>query len=343
MKLSGAAADAFTRQPDPAVRAVLVYGPDEGQVRERVAQLTRSVCSDLHDPFRIADIPPSALKDDPARVADECAALAFGGGRRVVRLSGVGDAQAAPITGFLSHPLGDALLIVSAGPLTPRSKIRSAFETSKVAAAIACYPLEGAQLASAVREACRTAGLRIEPDAQELLLSLLAEDSASLRAEVEKLRLYAGNDAQPITSEDVRACCGDQSEHSIQELASAVADGNHAAAQAISDRLLAAGDSPISILRGLARHFDRLLQARAASEAGTSPEQALKDLKPPVFFKEINSFRRQMGAWTSPALLAAINRLVETERLCKTTGIPAAIVAQRGFMEIASLAKRARR
>jgi DNA polymerase-3 subunit delta len=107
MKLSGAAADAFIRQPDPAVRAVLVYGPDEGQVRERAAQLTRSVCPDLHDPFRIADIPPTALKDDPARIADELR------GARLRRrtagwcaLSGVADAQAAPIVGFLSHPLG---------------------------------------------------------------------------------------------------------------------------------------------------------------------------------------------------------------------------------------------
>ncbi len=343
VKLAGSAAESFIRQPDPAVRAVLVYGPDEGQVRERLLRLTKSVCPDADDPFRIADIPPAALKDDAARVADECAALAFGGGRRVVRVAGIADAQAGAVLNFLANPLGDALLIVSAGPLTPRSKIRSAFETSKMAAAIACYPLEGAQLSAALRDACRTAGLRIESDALDLLASLLSEDSASLRGEVEKLCLYAGDAPAPLTAEDVRACCGDQSEHSVTELAFAVAEGNSAAALAISDRLFAAGESPISILRGLSRHFDRLFQARAACDAGSRPEDAMKVLKPAVFFKEINTFRRQMGAWSTTALLAAIDRLVDTERLCKSTGIPAEIVAQRGIMEIASLAKRSRR
>jgi DNA polymerase-3 subunit delta len=342
-KLAGAAAEAFIRQPDPAVRAVLIYGPDAGQVRERVLRLTRSVCPDAEDPFRIADLPPAALKDDPARVADECAALAFGGGRRVVRIADLPDALAGAVLNFLSHPVGDALLIVSAGPLTPRSKIRSAFETAKGAAAIACYPLEGAQLSSALREACRAADLRLEAEALDLLASRLSEDSASLRAEVEKLRLYAGDSPAPLTAEDVRACCGDQSEHSVNELAFAVADGNSAAALSVSDRLFAAGDSPIPILRGVARHFDRLFQARAACDAGSRPEDAMKALKPAVFFKEINAFQRQMRTWQTAALLAAIERLVETERQCKSTGIPAEIVAQRGLMEIASLAKRTRR
>ncbi len=342
VKLSGSGADAFIRQPDPSIRAVLIYGPDEGQARDRLSRLTRTVCPDPNDPFRIADIPPSSLKDDPARLADECAALSFGGGRRVVRVAAITDAQGAPVLGFLANPRGDALLIVSAGALTPRSKLRSGFETSKAGAAIACYPLEGAQLASALRNTCQEAGLRVDSDALELLGSLLADDSACLKAEVEKLRLFLGVEQRAITAEDVRACCGDQSEHTAFELACAVGDGNHRAVQGISGRLFAAGDSPIAILRGIARHFDRLLQACGAIDAGIPPDQAMKTLKPPVFFKETAVFRRQIGIWSSAALLSALSRLVEVERQCKTTGMPAVIVAQRGLMEIASLANRTR-
>ncbi|WP_337996342.1 DNA polymerase III subunit delta [Oleispirillum naphthae] len=342
-KLAGSAADSFIRRPDPAVRAVLLHGPDEGQVRERALTLSRAICPDPDDPFRVADIPPTALKDDPARLFDECSALAFGGGQRVVRVSGLTDAQAAPVLSFLAGPVGEALLIVTAGVLPPRSKLRSGFETSKVGAALACYPPEGAQLLAALRTACAEAGVTLSREGLEELAARLADDTACLKAEVEKLRLYLGNETRPLTPEDVRACCGDQSEHSVFELAFAVADGAQKAIQGICDRLFAAGDSPIAILRGVARHFDRLLQARGAVDAGTPPDQAMKELRPAVFFKDATTFRRQLGAWTGPTLLAALDRLVEVERQCKSTGIPANLVTQRGLMEIAALANRTRR
>ncbi|HYD69016.1 MAG TPA: DNA polymerase III subunit delta, partial [Azospirillum sp.] len=43
MKLQGKAVDAFLRNPDPKVRAVLLYGPDAGLVRDRAAALGKLV------------------------------------------------------------------------------------------------------------------------------------------------------------------------------------------------------------------------------------------------------------------------------------------------------------
>ncbi len=342
MKLAGSAAESFIKRPDPAVRAVLLHGPDEGQVRERFNALTRTVCPDISDPFRIADLTPGVLSDDPARLADELAAIAFGGGRRVVRVAQAVDSCAAPILSALMHPVGDALLVVSAGVLTPKSKLRSAFESTDGAAAIACYPAEGRALISLIRQGFADANVRIDGDAVETLAALLADDTASAHAEIEKLRLYLGDEPRALTAEDVRACCGDQSAHTVFELASAVADGRQAEVQSVSDRLFAAGENSIAIVRGISRHFDRLLQARAAIDGGASADAAMKSLRPAVFFKETDSFRRQLGNWPSSALLAAIDRLVEVERQCKSTGIPAPLVTQRGLMEIASLARRAR-
>lgn len=342
MKLAGAAAESFVKRPDPKVRAVLLYGPDEGQVRERMQALTRTVCADVNDPFRIADIAPATLGDDPARLADELAAIAFGGGRRVVRVAQATDSQAAPILSALARPIGDALLIVSAGVLPPKSKLRSAFESSDAAAAIACYPAEGRALIALIRQAFADADIRLDADAAETLAALLADDTASAHAEIEKLRLYLGDEPRALTADDVRACCGDQSAHSVFELAAAVAEGRQGEVQSVSDRLFAGGDNAVMIVRGVSRHFDRLFQARAAMDAGASADTAMKALRPAVFFKETESFLRQLGNWPCPALLAAIDRLTEVERQCKSTGIPAQLVTQRGLMEIAALARRAR-
>ena len=61
MKLAPRAGRGFFARPDPAIRAVLLYGRDAGLVRERADALVRTVCPDLRDPFRVADLNGAAL------------------------------------------------------------------------------------------------------------------------------------------------------------------------------------------------------------------------------------------------------------------------------------------
>ena len=79
----------FLAAPPDKLRACLIYGADAGQVRELATGLAKSVAPDLDDPFRVVSIDAQTLAADPARLADEAAAIAFGGGRRVIRLQGL--------------------------------------------------------------------------------------------------------------------------------------------------------------------------------------------------------------------------------------------------------------
>src|SRR5262249_16375404 len=85
VKLPPARVARFRGRPDRARRAVLLYGPDTGLVRERADILARTVCPDLKDPFRVTDLNGSGLVADPARLADEAAQMSLIGGRRVIR------------------------------------------------------------------------------------------------------------------------------------------------------------------------------------------------------------------------------------------------------------------
>jgi DNA polymerase-3 subunit delta len=113
--------ESFLRRPDPQISAVLLYGPDAGLVRERADMLARGICPDLQDPFRVAELTPSVLGADPARLADEAAQISLMGGRRVVRVRDAGDALAPLFARFLGDSRGDALNIVEAGDLPGRA------------------------------------------------------------------------------------------------------------------------------------------------------------------------------------------------------------------------------
>ena len=69
MKIEPRQFDAFLKRPDARIRGVVVYGNDDGLVAERAAQLARTVCDDLNDPFRVVDIAGDVLKGDPSRLA----------------------------------------------------------------------------------------------------------------------------------------------------------------------------------------------------------------------------------------------------------------------------------
>src|SRR5579862_793526 len=132
-------ADRYAAKPPKDLVAALVFGPDTGLVRERAETLMKSVVDDLSDAFRVSDLDDSALSADPARLADEAAAISMMGGRRVVRVRGAGNNLTALMEGFLEDPPGDALVVLEGGDLSKGTGLRKLFEEDDKAAAIACY------------------------------------------------------------------------------------------------------------------------------------------------------------------------------------------------------------
>src|SRR5690606_4123159 len=130
MQVKPQQADALVKSPPAALRALLLYGPDGGLVRERARSARVAVLGAADDPFRLTELTGGNLKDDPTRLADEAAALSFTGGRRVVSLRDVGEAQLGTIQAFLKELPGDALVIVEAGDLPKRSALVKAFEAA---------------------------------------------------------------------------------------------------------------------------------------------------------------------------------------------------------------------
>ena len=93
----------FLKTAEASVAAVLFYGPDQGLVRERAIELITRLAGDVRDPFRVAELTPAQLKEDPVRLADEAAALSLTGGRRVLRLREAGDGLTQALSELLAE------------------------------------------------------------------------------------------------------------------------------------------------------------------------------------------------------------------------------------------------
>jgi len=76
VKVNARDADARVRQPDPAIKAYLIFGPDRGLAHERTSTLVRAILSDPDDPFALTQLTEEDLKSDPAALADPEARVA---------------------------------------------------------------------------------------------------------------------------------------------------------------------------------------------------------------------------------------------------------------------------
>lgn len=340
-------ADGFAAKPDPKVRAALIYGPDAGLIRERLNTMTKAVAGSVDDPFRVSEFSADALGEDPARLGDEAAALTFTGGRRVVRIRDAGDTVAALFEGFLENPLGDSLVLVTAGELSPRSKLRVLFEQADNGAAIACYADDTDTLDSVIRSTLKAAGLQITPDALAWLADRLGGDRELSRRELEKLTLYMGADTKTtggtVTEEDVLACIGDTAALSLDDLTYALGDGDQVTMQRVFGRLTAEGTSSVSILTAVARHFMRLHETRGRMAEGKSADQAAAMLRPPVFFKLKDRFQGQARRWNETLLARSLDILMEAEMAAKSTDIPTEAAVERALMQLAQVGRGAGR
>lgn len=341
MKITGRA-DAFVAKPDPKIRAVLVYGPDSGLVRERLNGLTKAVAGSIDDPFRVVEIPGDALRDDPARLHDEAAAMSFGGGRRVVRVRDAGDALGELFESFDADAVGDALVVVTAGDLSPRSKLRAAFEGGERIAALPCYADTADAVEGVAREMLRAAGLQIAPEALSWLVDHLGGDRELSRRELEKLIIYKGGTGT-VTEEDVLACVGDTAGFSMDDLIYALADGDHVTMQRVYGRLVNEGTSPISILTMVSRHLSRLHETRGRMAEGKSADAAVSMLRPPIFFKFKNRFTNQANRWSENLLARGLEIVTEAEMQAKTTDMPAEALIERAFIQLAQVGRGGRR
>lgn len=331
----------LANRPDD-LRGILVYGPDHGHVGETADLIAKSAVDDLSDPFGSATLTGDSLKQDPAALIDAATALSLTGGNRLVRVRGAGDSHAGRFQDLVEVESVEALVLVEAGALDARSKLRKLFESSGSLAALACYGDDGAGLMAFIKRTLSEMEVRVQPDALQQLASNLGGDRRQTRSELEKLSLMVGRGGE-VDIDAVLQSVGDSGSLALDDIAYAAADGDGAALDKALTRARSDGENSVRILRSAISHFQRLQQAMIAVEAGTSPEQAVGGLRPPIFWNRRAKFEAQLSAWSASRLELCLARLLEAEYRCKSTGMPDDTICAQTLIGISLSRRPARR
>ncbi|MGE3769805.1 MAG: DNA polymerase III subunit delta [Bdellovibrionales bacterium] len=315
-------AEKFVDRPDPAVNAILVYGANYGLGQEYISRTLRALGAEADE------ISASDCIDKPARLNDATRSTSLFGDKSAIWVREATDKFTDLCKELLENPDPERnFVIVEAGELGTKSRLRKLFEDTGHLAALPCYVERGADLERTISELLGAENITLTGEARHYLADRAPADRLALRADLERLALYAGKDAR-VDLTMARACLGDAADADAFDLPWMVFDGKVAETDTALTRLEGEGASGIMLLRLLLGHALKLHMVQSLIAGGQNANEAMKSIRPPLFYNQTGRFQQQLRRWTLPRLTQAVSRLHETELQCKSTGYPADLLVR---------------
>lgn len=303
------------------VRALLIYGPDAGQVDEYCDRAIEILGIEKDNLFAL-DGDELREKQD-ALFAESCTPSMFGGNKMVL-ISNAGDSAAKPIAELINHPGLCATVIVCGGDLRAGGGLRALFESGDNIAALACYTDDARTLAALIRrELSAAAGIdQITPDAMAYMTTHLGGDRGITRGFLTKIALYVDG-RKIVTLDDVEKCLPDAAAANTDDFLYSLTAGHIAQTMMALDRLLYDNADPNMLVRMLGTHFKRLMTAVVDGQL------------PRLFWKVADKFNHAMKIWTADEITAVLVRLNELEKQLRTTGMPGEVLLRDFSLKLA--------
>jgi DNA polymerase-3 subunit delta len=306
--LKGAEIEAYVARPGGKYGIAFIYGPDSGLVRERADAIVAKSVDDPNDPFSFIKLEGDTLADTPSRLVEEAHTIPLFGGRRAVMVS-AGSRSIVHAVEMLAAapPAKDCMVVITAGDLAKSSPLRALAEKQKAIAALPCYADNERDIARLIDDEMRQAGLRITPEAREMLTSLVGSDRLGSRSEIRKLALYAHGQKE-VDIEDVLAVVADASALGLDAVIDSAFAGRAAEVETQLGKAHSAGTRSDVIALSALRQVFALHRARLAIESGESTDMAIGGFRPPLHFKRKSLVEAALRAWTATKLERAMTQ-----------------------------------
>lgn len=340
MKLSTRDAPGYFAKPDPSSTGLLIYGSDAMRVALRRQEVIKALIGpEGEDEMRLARIQAAELRKDGTLVLDAVKAQGFFPGPRVAFVEDATDGLHDTIAAALSEwREGDAQIIVTAGQLTAKSKLRKLFEGHANAYATGIYddPPSRAEIEAALGSAELK---NVSGDAMSALTELARTiDPGDFRQTIEKISLYKRGDDSPLTADEVDLSAPQSVEAGLDDVLNIAADGRAHEIGPVLRRLEAQGVSPVGLCIGATRHF-RTLHIVASDPGGAG--SGIGKLRPPVFGPRRDRIQRQASNWGMHKLERALALLLDTDLTLRSTAqVPEMAVMERALLRLAWMGRR---
>lgn len=214
----------------------------------------------------------------------------------------------------------DIKFVLSCGVLEKKSKLRSLFEKGKKTICTAFYADNHQTLSIITNNFFKEKKLPISQETINILVERSRGDRKNLYNELNKIQSFVIN-KKKIDVEEILKITNLSENYNVSELIDNCLAKNTKKTANILNQNNFSVDDGILITRTFLSKAKRILQIQTKIKENNNIDQAISNLKPPVFWKDKDIVKKQVQVWPSKEISNLIYKISETELLIKKNSI----------------------
>ncbi|MFL2886155.1 MAG: DNA polymerase III subunit delta [Candidatus Pelagibacterales bacterium] len=316
---------------------ILLYGPNEGLIRENLIKIK----SELKK-FNAEEISFSgkSINEQPENFNDEIQTISMFSNKKIIIIEQPIDRNVDLFESTFKNLPENTLIVVIADNLKKLSKIRKFFETSSQYMACANYDDDLKTNSQQISELEKKIQKVFDKDIKNYLNQHLSNNRMISNNEIDKIiLLYFGSNKDPKLHE-IKSIFNDNADLGINKISEIVFSGNPNKTSIFLSKIFAEGINAITIIRTMINYVQRVQTTQIALKKTNNFDNAIKSLKPPVFWKDKDLFKLHCIKWPINETVLNFDLLVNAELKCKSDYNLTNILCERALIKIANKGKK---
>jgi DNA polymerase-3 subunit delta len=217
---------------------------------------------------------------------------------------------------IISRNIDDIRIVINAGSLDKKSKLRANFEKKENLICIPFYSDDSLTLGKLANNFFRDKKISISQETINLLVGRCRGDRENLNNELLKIEIYTKN-KKKISSEEIFILTNLAQNYSHSELVDLCLSKNLKKTINILNENNYTSDDCITILRIMLAKTKRLFKLKKESKNQKNIDTIISNFKPPIFWKDKEIVKQQMKHWSLKSTGELIIKINEIELMIK--------------------------
>ena len=236
--------------------------------------------------------------------------------KKIIIISRASDKILNSINFFQEKKLDDILIIIEAGNLDKKSKLRSLFEKNKNFICVAFYTDTQEALSKIAYNFLIENNIKISQSNLNLIVNKCNGDRGVLKNELNKIQLYLKN-KKTLGLDELMKLTNLIENHSISELVdNCLAQNKNKTLLMLNENILSIEDCVI-ITRTFLQKIKRILNLVKAYQKNKNLDLTISSAKPPIFWKDKEIIKQQINKWKLADISKLLRNVNQIELLIK--------------------------
>ena len=302
----------FEKKPENyrSFRFFLFYGPNYGKVCD-CANLTKSFKNVKQDYEVINFFSDEIKKEDLSRIFIESSTPNIFGSKTFLCFHLNSEKISKEIISIISKETNkDLIVVLKCHQLGPRSPLRSFFEKNNYSISVACYEESESEKKTYINNFLQNEGVKVSESLINLLNNNLSNQRLEIKSELEKIIILHKTEPEKKFMHNTFSFISESLNNDDTRFIFSIASKEKKGFVKNFNKFTDYGSDNIRLITYLLEHFFRLLVIKIKIYEGIDVSNAIKQLKPPIFFKNLPEFRQQLKMFSISELNFVIKKLL---------------------------------